>query len=119
MQEQRQNITSVSIRSTVFYLSSACLDNSNSSAASGFSSPAFPLPQALGGIMLVKDTSIPYTLGGSAGSLLSRDPPCFVGRNWPEHWPLTMTRVRPFPAVAIAMGSFRLFPYRAAVSEFE
>lgn len=28
-----------------------------------------------------------------------------------------MTRVRPFPAVAIAMGSFRLFPYRAVVSE--
>lgn len=81
-------------------------------------SPAsFSSASGLRGSRLVKNTSSPFGGGGTPGILLSRDPPSFVACDWPEHWPLSMTRVRPFPAVAIAMGSFRLFPYRDAVSE--
>lgn len=65
----------------------------------------------------MKDFILRLSVGRSEGIPLSQDPPGLVASNWPEHWPLGMTRVRPFPAVAVAMGSLRLFPYRASVSE--
>lgn len=107
--DQRQNRTSRSTWSVGFSLPPACLDDSHSSSASGFSSPAsFPSVVGPRGGMLVKNSRPQFGNGGTPGILLSRDPPGFVACDWPEHWPLGMTRVRPFPAVAIAMGFFQV-----------
>lgn len=111
VQGQRQNRTSMSTWSSVFSLSLAWLARTTQTLPLPRAFTAsFPLAAGLGGRELEMNKIPRNKPGGGAGSLLSRDPPCLVACNWSEHWPLGTTRVRPFPAVAIAMRSFRLFP---------